>query len=78
MTSVLVAPSPKAQLYETPFVEVLVKAATAPFTAVVKPAAGPGLTVIKLVCVAVLLPAAFETVKVTVYVPGVLYTTPGF
>lgn len=57
---------------------VLVKVAVAPFVELVNPAAGPGLTVIKFEAVAVLAPRLLLTVSVTVYAPGVLYTTLGF
>lgn len=45
--AVLVCPSPKAQLYETAFPEVLVNETVAPLTELVNPALfGPGLAVI--------------------------------
>ena len=42
----LVLPSPKFQVYDVAFDEVLVKVAVAPFTALVNPAAGIVLTLI--------------------------------
>ena len=78
LVAVLVLPSPKFQLYDAAFDEVLVKVAVAPFTLLVKPAPGKPFTVIYDDWVVVFVPAALLTVRVTPYVPGVLYTTVGF
>ena len=65
--------SPKFQLYEVELAdELLVNVAVAPFTLLLNPAVGPVFTVIRLVCVVVLLPAELLATSVTVYVPGAL------
>ena len=72
MVAVLVVLSPKFQAYVVALLEVLVNVAVAPATVLVKAAVGVVVTTIRLVCVAVLLPAALLTVSVTEYVPAVL------
>jgi len=62
----LLLPSPKFQMYEVAFVEVLVKLAVDPLTLEVNPALGAPFTVTILGCVnELVLPPIEVTIKVT-------------